>query len=66
MIVVADSSPLHYLILIKQVDLLRLLYSEVVIPEQVLSRPASPIVVSEWFYVDEALIEKEFGRWLEA
>jgi predicted nucleic acid-binding protein len=43
MIVVADSSPLHYLILIEQVGLLRQLYSEVVTPEAVLaelSRPA--------------------------
>ena len=51
MIVVADSSPLHYLILIEQAGLLRQLYSEVVIPEAVLaelSRPASPAVVSGW------------------
>ena len=51
MIVVADSSPLHYLILIEQVDLLRRLYSEVVIPEAVLaelSRPGAPDVVSGW------------------
>lgn len=51
MIVVADSSPLHYLILIEQVDLLRRLYSEVLIPEPVLaelSRPASPVAVSGW------------------
>ncbi len=51
MIVVADSSPLHYLILIEQVDLLRRLYSEVVIPEAVLaelSRPGAPVEVSGW------------------
>jgi predicted nucleic acid-binding protein len=51
MIVVADSSPLHYLILIDQAGLLRQLYSEVVIPEPVLaelSRPASPAAVSGW------------------
>ncbi len=51
MIVVADSSPLHYLVLIEQVDLLRRLYSEVLIPEAVLaelSRPASPVTVSGW------------------
>lgn len=51
MIVVADSSPLHYLILIEQVDLLKRLYSEVLIPEPVLaelSRSASPIAVSGW------------------
>lgn len=51
MIVVADSSPLHYLILIGETDLLRQLYSEVAIPGAVaaeLSRPASPPEVSGW------------------
>lgn len=51
MIVVADSSPLHYLILIEQADLLPRLYSEVVIPDAVvaeLTRPASPEAVSGW------------------
>ena len=51
MIVVADSSPLHYLILVHQVELLRRLYSEVVIPDAVLAeltRPASPAAVSGW------------------
>lgn len=52
MIVVADSSPLHYLILVEQVDLLRQLYSEVVVPAAVLSeltRRSSPAAVSNWF-----------------
>ena len=51
MIVVADSSPLHYLILIGEADLLRQLYSEVTIPAAVaeeLSRRASPPEVSAW------------------
>jgi len=51
MIVVADSSPLHYLLLIEQVDLLRRLYSEVLIPQPVLaelSRPTSPAAVRGW------------------
>ena len=33
MIVVADSGPLHYLILLEQVDLLRRFYGHVVVPE---------------------------------
>lgn len=52
MIVVADSSPLHYLLLIREIDLLRQLYSEVVVPEDVvaeLTRPASPAPVRGWF-----------------
>ena len=51
MIVVADSSPLHYLILVGQATLLRDLYSEVLIPEEVLaelSLPAAPRPVSMW------------------
>ena len=51
MIVIADSGPLHYLILIEQVELLRRYFSEVLIPNEVaaeLSRPATPRVVSEW------------------
>jgi predicted nucleic acid-binding protein len=51
MIVVADSSPLHYLILIKQVELLRHLYTDVVIPDDVvaeLRRPGSPSAVRDW------------------
>src|SRR5258706_6000711 len=51
MIVVADSGPLHYLILLEQADLLKHLYSEVVIPQAVaaeLTRPAAPSEVREW------------------
>jgi len=51
MIVVADSSPLHYLILLEQTDLLRRLYEEVLIPDSVaaeLRAAGSPPTVSEW------------------
>jgi predicted nucleic acid-binding protein len=51
MIVVADSSPLHYLILVEQATLLQSLYSEVVIPEEVLaelSAPEAPPAVVRW------------------
>jgi predicted nucleic acid-binding protein len=51
MIVVADSSPLHYLILLEQTDLLRRLYENVLIPDAVaaeLRASASPRKVSEW------------------
>jgi predicted nucleic acid-binding protein len=57
MIVVADSSPLHYLILINEARLLAQLYSEVVIPEEVLSeltRPGAPSVVSAWLSMPPA------------
>ena len=51
MIVVADSTPLHYLILLDQAELLRQLYENVMIPDAVaaeLCAPASPTKVSEW------------------
>lgn len=51
MIVVADSSPLHYLILLEQTELLRRLYGEVVIPDMVvaeLTAEGSPRQVTEW------------------
>lgn len=51
MIVVADSGPLHYLVLLEQIDLLRSLYGEVRIPEAVASELRAgnaPRRVWEW------------------
>jgi predicted nucleic acid-binding protein len=51
MIVVADSGPLHYLILLEQVDLLRRFYGQVLVPEAVaseLSATGAPGIVREW------------------
>ena len=51
MIVVADSGPLHYLILLEHVDLLRRFYGQVLLPEAVaseLSATGAPGVVREW------------------
>ena len=51
MIVVADSGPLHYLILLERADLLRRLYGEVIIPEDVageLRAVGAPPLVREW------------------
>jgi predicted nucleic acid-binding protein len=51
MIVVADSGPLHYLILLEHIDLLRRFYGQVLVPEPVageLSAPAAPVMVREW------------------
>jgi predicted nucleic acid-binding protein len=49
---VSDSSPLHYLILVGEVDLLHLLFGNIVIPlsvQQELECPAAPLAVREWF-----------------
>ena len=51
MIVVADSGPLHYLILLEQVDLLRRFYGQILVPQAVaseLSTSGAPGVVREW------------------
>jgi predicted nucleic acid-binding protein len=51
MLAVADTSPLHYLVLIQQEALLPTLYGRVVIPPVVsreLLRPETPEVVRQW------------------
>jgi predicted nucleic acid-binding protein len=51
MIVVADSGPLHYLVLLDYAELLHRFYGEVVVPEAVaieLSSPSAPLVVRDW------------------
>jgi len=51
MIVVADSGPLHYLILLDQTELLHRFYGQVVVPEAVLRELTSgrtPQPVREW------------------
>ena len=50
MIVVADSGPLHYLILLEHTELLRL-HGQVLVPEPVakeLSAAGAPAIVREW------------------
>jgi predicted nucleic acid-binding protein len=51
MIVVSDTSPLNYLLLINQIDLLPRLYGQVIIPNAVyaeLLSPGAPQVVNKW------------------
>jgi len=51
MIVVSDTSPLHYLTLIGQVQILPILYKKVLIPTQVvfeLTRSKTPLAVRQW------------------
>lgn len=51
MIVVSDSSPLHYLIQINKVEILHTLFGEVIIPGSVreeLDCPSAPREVREW------------------
>jgi len=50
-IVVADTSPVGYLILIEQIEILPKLYGSVVLPQAVhdeLSRPSAPVKIRSW------------------
>ena len=51
MIVVSDTSPINYLILIGKVQLLSVLYDRVIVPAAVLEelkRSGAPPAVSQW------------------
>jgi len=51
MIVVADTSPLNYLLLIDAIHILPALYGEIIVPTEVheeLQHPRAPAVVREW------------------
>jgi predicted nucleic acid-binding protein len=51
MVVVADTSPINYLILIAQIDLLKHLYKRILIPPAVLTElkhPVAPKPVRDW------------------
>jgi len=51
MIVVADTTPIHYLVLLGHADVLHTLYGHVIIPEAVfreLQASATPAMVREW------------------
>jgi predicted nucleic acid-binding protein len=62
MIVIADTSPLNYLVLIGEAELLQRLYARVVMPEAVLRElrhPETPAAVSEWVARRPAWLEIE-------
>lgn len=51
MIIVSNTSPINYLVLIGQIDLLPELFQKIVIPKEVyseLSDPKAPDIVQEW------------------
>ena len=60
MIVIADTSPLNYLALIGEIDLLQKLFSQVIIPEGVLAElqhPQAPPAVKNWIAALPAWVE---------
>jgi len=59
-IIVSDASPLHYLVLIGEVDLLPALYGSVLLPQAVaeeLRRPQTPAAVRDWLSHSPAWLE---------
>jgi predicted nucleic acid-binding protein len=57
MLVIADASPLHYLILLESTDILRVLFGRIVIPSAVgaeLQHPQAPAAVRAWMAVSPA------------
>jgi predicted nucleic acid-binding protein len=61
MIVVADTSPINYLILIEEISILGDMYGHVIVPQSVhseLLRPGAPAVVRKW-------MEELLPPWLE-
>ncbi len=51
MIVVADTSPINYLLLINQIDLLPRLFQQIVIPDEVrdeMLNPDAPLILQQW------------------
>jgi predicted nucleic acid-binding protein len=60
MIVVADTSPINYLLLIQEIDILPKMYGRVVIPQAVqeeLLRPVAPEIVRVWASTAPAWLE---------
>ena len=60
MIVIADTSPLNYLVLTGEIEILSRLYQSVIIPEEVLTElqsPATPVSVLDW--------SRELPSWLK-
>jgi predicted nucleic acid-binding protein len=60
MIVIADTSPLHYFILLEHAEVLRNLYGQVIIPEAVLSElkaEKTPSMVKQWILNPPAWLE---------
>lgn len=51
MIIVSDTTPLHYLIVVKRAELLATLFGAIIIPEAVFAEMAhdkTPVIVQEW------------------
>ncbi|HEX8844516.1 MAG TPA: DUF3368 domain-containing protein [Pyrinomonadaceae bacterium] len=60
MIVISDTSPINYLVLIEQADVLHLLYGRIIIPQAVfdeLQRERTPAAIKDWLAYPPAWLE---------
>lgn len=65
MLVIADASPLHYLILIASTDILPTLFGSIIIPRTVaeeLQYPRTPAAVREWMVAPPAWLDVQDVR----
>jgi predicted nucleic acid-binding protein len=59
-VVVADTSPLNYLVLVGAIQILPVLYGSILIPDQVLAEltdPAAPLPVLDWIRTQPQWLE---------
>ena len=59
-IVIADTGPINYLVLIGHVDVLPVLFEQIIMPLAVrdeLSAPAAPLTVRNWIAIPPAWLE---------
>ncbi len=64
-VVVADATPLHYLILIEAIDVLPRLFERTLVPHEVrneLTREATPPIVRRWMLKPPTWLEVIFGQ----
>ena len=69
MIIVSDTTPINYLVLIGEIDLLEKLYGRVIVPQAVvheLHHPRTPLVVSNWIAAPPAWIEIKAATAIDA
>ena len=69
MIVVADTSPINYLVLIGEIDLLPQIFRKVLVPEAVwreLAASGSPQVVKDWIATGPAWVNVESPTAIDA
>lgn len=68
MIVVSDTSPINYLVLIGEIDLLSQLFGQILIPQAVLDelqRDGTPEAVKDWIYSNPNWLEIQNAKMID-